>query len=262
MISVCIPVGPYAWYKHFLGECLESVAAQTLPPNDVILIDDMANIEVADLAPLLQPTDEVVQDEAAKFALRVVREGRDVVRVWQAPWRLGIPGCANMGVALGQTDLVFQLSCDDWLEPTCLESCAAAWERNNRQDGYYWVVAHYFGDQEGYFTTPCSFAMVTKGFWQRTGGFPVEAVLAGDFMFMQVCGQYDFTDGIVPVADEPLYHMRIHPDTATHQSMVQRTLAKERAIEHSGNLAPGLVKMLEEYCVLSWRTPEDWGRRS
>lgn len=261
MISVCIPVGPYAWYKDFLGECLGSVAAQTLPPNDVVLIDDMANIEVADLAPLLQSTDEIVQDEAAKFALRVIREGQDVVRVWRAPWRLGIPGCSNVGIALGQSDLVFHLSCDDWLEPSCLENCVAAWERNNQRDGYYWVVAHYFGNQEGYFTTPCSFAMVTRGFWQLTGGFPVEAVQAADFMFMQVCDRLGFNDEIVPVSDEPLYQMRIHSETYTSWTRSRRRMAEELARKQSESPSPGLVSMLREFCVVSWRTPEDWGRR-
>ena len=177
MISVCIPVGPYAWYKTYLAEALESVAAQTLPAHDVVLVDDMANLELADLEPLVQPSDEIVQDASAKFALRVIREGQDVVRVWRAPWRLGIPGCANVGIALGQADLVFQFSCDDKLMPDCLAECWTKWEKQQDPLGYYWVsVTYSTGESQ---RLPCGHAMVPKALWQHTGGFPPETGIGG-----------------------------------------------------------------------------------
>lgn len=229
-ITVAIPVGPYPHDQRWLAEAIDSVRAQTYPASEILLVDDMANVVIE----------------------------RGDVRVWRSPWRLGIGGAFNCGVALAEHDLVFLLCADDWLSPACLEECVAAYERNGRRDGYYWVVAHYFGEKEGRFDTPCNYAMVTKGFWRETGGFPVEAVIGQDFMFMQVCGRLGFADGIIPVSDEPLYHLRIHPETATAQSMPRRRMAKEMALARGED---SFAAMLREYCVLAWRTPQDWGRR-
>lgn len=178
MISVCIPVGPHAWYKTYLAEALESIMAQTMLPHDVVLIDDMAGLTVEDLKPLIrEPSDgavaSVVECAEGRFPIRVMHEGHEFARVWRAPWRLGIPAAPNVGIALGQADLVFQLSCDDRLLPTCIEECWHEWERQRDPLGYYWVSVEYStGELQ---RLPCGHAMVPRLLWQHTGGFPPES---------------------------------------------------------------------------------------
>lgn len=218
MISVCIPVGPYAWYKEFLSEALQSVMTQTMLPHDVVLIDDMAALTQEDLLPLIREGDEVIDDDDARFALRVIRDGRDFVRVWRSPWRLGIPGAPNMGIALAQADLVFQFSCDDRLMPQCLASCWAAWEKQKDPLGYYWVGVEYStGEMQ---RLPCGHAAVPKKLWQHTGGFPPESAVGGcDAAFISMLLQQGDRAGRLYEVNggAPLYWHREHDLQYTKQ---------------------------------------------
>lgn len=232
MISVCIPVGPYAWYKRYLAEALDSVMQQTMQPHDVVIVDDMADLTVDDLRPMIGAEDRVVADPNARFALRVVHKGRDVVRVWRAPWRLGIPGCANVGIALGQTDLVFQFSCDDRLLPACIEECWREWEKRNDPLGYYWVAVEYStGETQD---LPCGHAMIPKALWRHTGGFPAETGIGGcDAAFISMmltqgrrAGRlYQVGGGV------PLYWHREHDQQYTkHQRVGPNTIINVRKL--------------------------------
>jgi glycosyltransferase involved in cell wall biosynthesis len=204
---------------------------QTRHADEILLIDDMVG-------------------------LPLMGEG---VTVWHAPWRLGVGTAFNCGVSLAANDLVFLLCDDDWLEPTCLEECLASYEANARMDGFYWVVAEYGGELggvsvNGRFETPCNYAMVTKGFWRETGGFPVEAVIAPDFIFLQLCDRLGLQDKVIPVAGPPLYHIRIHDGTETAHSMRVRS---ELRREFSGR---SLTRQLRKYAIRRWSSPEKWGR--
>ena len=225
MISVCIPVGPYAWYKKYLAEALESVMQQTMLPHDIVLIDDMAGLTVDDLKPLIrEPSNgavsSVVECAESRFPIRVIHEGHEFARVWRAPWRLGIPGAPNAGIALGQTDLVFQFSCDDRLMPRCLEECWAEWQRRQDPLGYYWVSVEYsHGEKQ---RLPCGHALVPKALWRHTGGFPPESGVGGcDAAFISMLitqskragTMYEVGKGV------PLYWHRAHDQQYTrHQN--------------------------------------------
>ena len=52
VITVAIPVGPFSTDQQWLEECLKSVKAQTHPADEALIIDDMAGLELEDLAPL------------------------------------------------------------------------------------------------------------------------------------------------------------------------------------------------------------------
>lgn len=232
MISVCIPVGPHAWYKQYLAEALESVMAQTMLPNDVILIDDMAALTEADLAPLMRDGDQLIADPDARFALRVVRGGGDFVRVWRSPWRLGIPGAPNVGIALGQAELVFQFSCDDRLMPACLERCWAEWQGCPDPLGYYWVGIEYStGETQA---LPTGHAMIPKTLWRHTGGFPPESGVGGcDAAFVSMLlTQRSKAGTFYKVAGgKPLYWHREHPLQYTkHQNAHQSSILDVRKV--------------------------------
>jgi len=186
-VSVVIPVGPYAFYKQWLGEAIESVKKQSHPASQILLIDDMAGLS---------------------------SQGNGVT-LWRAPWRLGGVGAFNCGVALAESDLVFLLSCDDTIDADCLHLCIAAWQQNKREDAYYWVGCRYSDGREGQ-ALPFLGAMVTKGLWRMVGGFPIEATSgAGDAALVSILLTH-FPDRLVKVANgRPLYNYRVHTQTET-----------------------------------------------
>jgi len=216
-ISVCIPVGPYPVYRQYLGECIESVRAQTRKAADIVLIDDMAGLDPADYPDC---------------------------RIWRAPWRLGIPAVANVGIALGKTDLVFQLSCDDRLMPECLERCWQAWEKHHHDPlGYYWVDIEYStGERQA---LPCGHAMIPKALWRHTGGFPPEAgVGACDHIFINMLMEHRDAGRLYHVEGGPLYWHREHGEQYTaNQNANQSSIADIRTIFSQ-----------------RWKPPTNWGR--
>lgn len=208
MISVTIPVGPYPANKRWLRECIDSVIAQTMQPTDVVLIDDGANLDDLDWLHELDDT------------------GPLTLRPCVMPWRTGISHAFNYGVMLARNDCVFMLGSDDTLEPTCLEKCWEAYLKCNRQDAYYSVPIRYMDTGEIQ-TIPCNAAMVTKGLWRRTGGFPIETSMgAGDAALLSILkANYDdkgetivqWVGHLLGQDETPLYNYRRHPDIHTYK---------------------------------------------
>lgn len=187
MISVVIPVGPFPANKRWLKEALDSVYNQTMKPEEILIIDDMAGLP----------------------------EGFYGTHVWYSPWRLGVAHAFNFGVALARNELVFLMGSDDTLEPTCLEQCHLRWKENQKQDAYYFTGIKY-SDNDELQDLPCGYAMVTKGLWQKTGGFPVEsAVGAPDAALVSILMKH-FPKSLVKVADgAPLVTYRRHGESDT-----------------------------------------------
>lgn len=243
-VTVLIPVGPYEVYKRWLGECLESVKAQTMQPSEFLIVDDMADIKFSELRPLWDRS--VVCNREDFQGRRFLTEHKvDVATLWLAPWRIGDVGAFNCGVALAKNDLVFLLSCDDTLEPDCIEQCYAEWTANKQRDAYYWVANHYMDGQPDQ-ALPFSAGMVTKGLWRETGGFPVEATgCGGDAALHSILLTY-LPDRLVKVAGgRPLYNVRVHAESETAKA------------------GPWLGIMGEVRGLLTkqWQSPK-WGRMS
>lgn len=186
-VSVVVPVGPYPGNKKWLPEALDSCWTQSLQPSQVLLIDDGANLE-----PDIWHAD-----------------------IWKTPWRSGVAHAFNFGVALAKSDLVFMLGSDDYLHHRCLEQCVKAWERNDRKDAYYWVGVEYLDDREHKLQfAPCNAAMVTKGLWKWSGGFPPESsVGAPDAALISCLWGSDKLQCVHHT--QPLYYYRSHPETDT-----------------------------------------------
>lgn len=189
MITVVIPVGPYPANKRWLEEALLSVKKQTHKPDEILLIDDMADLSDVYLG--------------------------SICTVWRSPWRLGVAHAFNFGVALARNDLVFLMGSDDTLEPTCLERCYKEWQSNNKQDAYYYTGITYMDDDEKQ-DLACGYALVTKGLWRKTGGFPVEsAVGAPDAAFISIL-MVHHTGSLIKVAGgAPLVNYRRHNESDT-----------------------------------------------
>ncbi len=200
-ITVAIPVGPEKHHQAYLEECLASVAEQTVKPDEVLLIDDMAGLPWRmDCRQGSFPPQEDY-----------------VVNVWRSPWRLGVGQAFNFGVALAENDLVFMLGGDDKLLPRCLEECLAAYEKHHRTDRYYGVGVEYSDDREDQYLL-CNAAMVTKGFWKLTGGFPLESASgAPDAALISILSVNGLPSSVIVNETEPLYWYRVHDECDTAQ---------------------------------------------
>lgn len=243
-ITVLVPVGPSQANKRWLGECLASVAAQTRTADEVLLIDDMAGLAPADLAPLVGKRGVVVDEDAtlghspasmpwshgAGCAFHVDQPSEKqggawhtIARVWRSPWRLGVAHAFNFGVALAQGDGVFMLGSDDVMRPDCLAQCEAAWTRESTEgrdprECYFWVGVHYLDDrQDPDQFLPCGTAMVSRALWDRCGGFPTEtAVGAPDAALISIMMVHEAAGRIVPVnTGRVLCDYRPHAETDT-----------------------------------------------
>lgn len=195
-ISVCIPVGPYEANKRWLDEAIESCFDQELKiMKEILIIDDGAAIP------------DVYADGWTKIV--------------KMPWRTGISHAFNYGVMLAAFDCVFMLGSDDTLEPNCLERCMEAYEKAGKTDAYYSVPIRYMDTGEVQ-TAPCNAAMVTKGFWRMSGGFPIETAIGiGDSTLLSICLAHklpvQWVGALTGHEDEPLYNYRRHPDIHTYK---------------------------------------------
>jgi GT2 family glycosyltransferase len=86
--------------RDFLGPCLESIRAQTVPPFEVIVVDNGSSDDSISLARLCEPV------------VRVIETGRN----------LGFPAACNLGISQSSGQLVAILNNDIVLHPQWLEN--------------------------------------------------------------------------------------------------------------------------------------------
>lgn len=192
-ISVVIPVGPLPEHRQWLDECIGSVKEQTLKAAEILIISDMAGLDVFD------------------FEIGT--------NVYEAPWHLGVATAFNFGVALAQNECVFMLGADDTLDPKCLEHCAKAYEfaKDRRNKTYFYVGVQYMDSDKKQFVI-CNAAMVTKSLWKHTGGFPIEAFTAPDAALGSIFLRHGEAAGYMCCVNptKTLYNYRNHPNTDTN----------------------------------------------
>ena len=196
-VAVGIPVGPRPGHRQWLNEALASCMAQTLRPEQVIIVTDGSVGEMPSTAAYSRG-----------------------VAWWHAPWRIGPAAAFNCAVGLAAgADFVFFLASDDTLEPQCLERCMAAAQAS--PDPLRTIVyagVRYMNDGHVQHD-PCGAMMVPVGLWREIGGYPLEtAVGAQDFLLWSALQNWIIRNpgcGIryVPAGPEPLYNYRTHPDT-------------------------------------------------
>lgn len=187
MLTVAIPVGPFAGCVRWLDEAIDSCLQQTVKPSEILLIDDMAKLP----------------------------DSYRGCTTYKTPWRVGPAHAFNYGVALAKNDLVIMLGSDDKLLPTCVETCLQAYKHNGRADAYYWMNLVYDnGEEQG---AACNAAMVTKGLWKFNGGFPIESSCgAMDSILISIMLKNDGAAGwFYHIMGPPIYYVRRHPEQDT-----------------------------------------------
>jgi hypothetical protein len=231
-VSIVVPVGPEARHRAFLAAALASVAALRPPPAWLVLVDDMAEVTVADVRGPL---------EGAGIRWSIIRN----------LWRLGVPASFNVGVASAPTWWSLMLGADDELVPDVLDQ----WHQTLRQRRLpieneslvYWGLPVEYMDTGEIQTLPCNAAIVSKGLWRHSGGFaPESAVGACDSMFLSVLLAQRGAAGRVQMVGDGsrgLYRYRRHADTDT-----------------AGRAAyQGPIHVVRDVLSGTWRKPE-WGR--
>jgi len=231
-IGVVIPVGPRPSHQRYLQELMTSIALQTRPADQLVFVDDMANLELDELS-----------DMYRRFSGRAIWPDIHIVRNW---WLLGVAASFNAGVAYAtiENDLAFMMGADDVMRPTCLEETVRCFKEHGDQDAYYYAGLSYMDTLEEQ-TVPCNAAAVTRGLWQMTGGFPVEsAVGAPDCALVSIMMTY-MNSRLIPIAGgAPLVDYRRHAETDT----ATRGAAWQGPILESRNIL-----------TRDWKAP-DWGR--
>lgn len=185
-VTVVVPVGPHCAYRDYLGECLQSIREQTVQPQEIIVVDDMAGLPAYSF-----PDCRIIKND----------------------WLQGAADSWNRGVANAITNPVFLMGSDDKLMPTCLEECMAEYERQQKLDAWYNVTIELQNGETSWLFNNA--AMVTKGLWNMTGGFPPSAFAGPDALLLSIMMVHMSKRMVQVKQGTPLYWCRQHPEQDT-----------------------------------------------
>lgn len=214
-ISVIVPVGPNPAYLQWLPECFDSILKQTYLPQEIILIDDWANLyEHGTHKYPFMPGNHLIEQTPTLLGHQWYNKELNIqYRIWKPPWNVGVADAFNFGVALSETNLVFLIGSDDRMMPTCLEECVAEYEIQKIEGWYNVTIETSSGDIQW---IPNNTAMVTKRLWEWTGGFPPSAGVGGPDALLLSILMVHAPERIIQVKqDTPLCWLREHEHQAT-----------------------------------------------
>lgn len=156
MISVIVPVGPNPKYREYLPGCLQSIVEQMETGDELLIVDDRADLEAEFFAPIPIP------------------EGAHLYYA-KNDWWLGCAASWNIGVGLASNENCILMGSDDKLLPKCLEACREVIQQPNYDPYGYYNLGCWVGEQNELVTAFNNAAMVSKKLWTRIKGFPVES---------------------------------------------------------------------------------------
>lgn len=192
-ISIIVPVGPQKAYLQYLDECLTSIREQMEEEDEIVIIDDMADLDNTDWFYKWKPTTE---------------------QYIKNPWLLGCAAGWNIGVARSKNEWNLLMGSDDKLLPGCLEACRKQISHKPDPLGFYNLTIQLEnGETHNVFNNA---ALVSKALWRYTGGFPLSAAVgAPDALLISIMmvhmpqHLHQLDEG------KPLYWVRTHPEQET-----------------------------------------------
>ena len=191
-ISVIIPVGPLPRHSEFLAAALSSINTQTLPPTEVIVVDNGAGIF----------------DGGSFDCPCIDRVPNRIIRLEN---NAGIAGGFMAGINAAQTDLVFLLGSDDMLFPSCIDQCWSAWQRWEKKLGWYFVGVEYSNGFSQ--NTTCLAAMMPRELFAIAGPLKNDHApypsCENEFISRMLLADGRF-GATYRVSDDVLYYYRIH----------------------------------------------------
>ncbi|MBI9086569.1 MAG: tetratricopeptide repeat protein [Desulfobacterales bacterium] len=202
-VSVIIPCYDHA---HYLAEAVASVAAQTYPNLDVVIVNDGSPDDTSAVARTLM----------ARYA------DLPITLVEQA--NAGLAAARNAGVAASKGTYWLPLDADDRIAPTFVEKCVRTLE-SLPAAGFAYTDIHHFGDLDTVFRLPafdaetmvhrnnigCVCSLVRRSVWEAVGGYdPCMRQGYEDWDFWVGCIEKGWTG--VHIAD-PLFFYRKHGDS-------------------------------------------------
>lgn len=207
LVSVVIPCYGQA---HFLPDALASVARQTMPDWEIVVVDDGNDPEEA-----ARVREAIDHSGLAGTDIRLVVNRRN----------LGLAAARNAGIAAASGTWIVPLDADDVIEPSFIEETLRATEMDPRRFAYtdsllWWpdaperdqvltALEYDFDDLLRRVTWPCTILYAREA-WRKVGGYKAAMSLAGgweDWEFAISLGEIGICGVRVP---RPLFRYRQH----------------------------------------------------
>ena len=209
-VAVVIPCHNYGEY---LAAALRSLAAQTLLPEEIVVVDDGSTDD----------TQSVLATVSGELPL--------LIRVIRHAQPLGVAAAMSAGIAASKAPYFAIVDADDTCEPRYLERLSHALDENP-QAGFAYPKMRLVGAEQGVYVThsydPARLlfegnyipmvSLIRRVAFESTGGFR-QLPTHVDWDLWLSLAEMGWSGVLV---DEILYNWRRHPGAMTHQPTVSR----------------------------------------
>jgi glycosyltransferase involved in cell wall biosynthesis len=234
-------------YGQWVEEAIRSVQAQTLPPAELLVIDDGSTDDSA------QILDRLAAELSPALPLRVIHQPN-----------AGLVATLNRAVRETTSPYVAFASADDVLLPTFLEHLVAALD-DDAAAGFAYCKMELFGDETGvHLTYPFSAGRLIFDINYVAGASAVRRAAfdaAGGFRDLPGHEDWDLWLGFVAagwrgrLVDEVLYRWRRHPTARNHAKMSDKALLRVRIL-----LTRPRLLIRYSYLAIPWTLRGLWRR--
>lgn len=191
-------------YERFLVDCLNSIAAQTYPALELIIVDDHSEKDES-----VEVAHEWLEENKARFHRAVLIQHRQ---------NQGLAQARNTAFRHSQAERVFVIDADNEIYPRCIKRLAEAMDESGyaatysqleffgdeRQVGYADIWQKDSFEQNNYVD---AMALVSKSAWRTVGGYTHMEGGWEDYDFWCKFIEHELAGGFVP---EFLGRYRVH----------------------------------------------------
>jgi glycosyltransferase involved in cell wall biosynthesis len=206
-------------YQAYISGALDSVAAQTMRPLSLVVVDDQSKDKSADVCRAWMASNYT------RFAW---------IALAQQITNKGLARTRNLGFSLCATEYVFVLDADNEIYPRCIERCMEVLQSSNA--AFTYPILEVFGSRKGLQgKEPWSrdklalgnyidaMALVRKSLWQDAGGYGTGLYGWEDYDLWCTFAERQWCGVRVP---EILARYRVHDD-----SMLRTTTNKRKYLD-------------------------------